>query len=149
MIDFYKENGYLILKNFLSDTDHKKLLDVSNYHYQKGKGGKDNLRFKYNTNGTMNKIEGACSYEPLFLDLASNETLIDTAQVLSNIGKDVDVYISKFFPMEPNGGQSTFMHQDNFYFKGNPNEIISCAVYLEDTNKDNGCLRIAKGIYYK
>ena len=93
----------------------------------------------------MNKIEGACSYEPLFLDLASNKTLIDSAQVLSNIGNDVDVYISKFFPMEPNGGQSTFMHQDNFYFKGNPNEIISCAVYLEDTNKDNGCLRIAKG----
>tara|TARA_R100000005_G_scaffold64826_1_gene33787 strand:- start:1580 stop:2287 length:708 start_codon:yes stop_codon:yes gene_type:complete len=145
VIDFYKENGYLIVKNFLSDTDHKKLLDVSDYYYQKGKGGKDTPRFKYNTNGTMNKIEGACSFEPLFLDLASNETLIDTAQVLSNIGNEVDVYISKFFPMEPNGGQSTFMHQDNFYFKGNPNEIISCAVYLEDTNKDNGCLRVAKG----
>lgn len=149
MIDFYKENGYVIIKDFLSHTEHKKLLDVSDYYYQKGKGGKDTPRFKYNTNGTMNKIEGACSFEPLFLDLASNETLIDTAQVLSNIGNEVDVYISKFFPMEPNGGQSTFMHQDNFYFKGNPNEIISCAVYLQDTDKDNGCLRVAKGSHNK
>lgn len=46
--------------------------------------------------------------------------------------------------MKPNGGVSTFMHQDNYYFKGNPNEMVSCAVYLEDTNKNNGCLRIAK-----
>ncbi len=143
--NFYKDNGYLIVKDFISEPEHKKLLEVCDYYYQNRKGGKDNLRFKYNTNGTMNKIEGACSYEPLFLDLASNKTLIDSAQVLSNIGNDVDVYISKFFPMEPNGGQSTFMHQDNFYFNGNPSEIISCAVYLEDTNKDNGCLRIAKG----
>ena len=133
--NFYKDNGYLIVKDFISEPEHKKLLEVCDYYYQNRKGGKDNLRFKYNTNGTMNKIEGACSYEPLFLDLASNKTLIDSAQVLSNIGNDVDVYISKFFPMEPNGGQSTFMHQDNFYFKGNPNEIISCAVYLEDTKR--------------
>ena len=141
----FKDNGYLIVKDFISESEHKKLLDVCNKHYQSGKGGKENLRFKYNTNGTMNKIEGACAYEPLFYDLACNKTLVDTAKTLVDIGDEVDVYISKFFPMEPNGGQSTFLHQDNFYFNGNPNQIISCAVYLEDTDVDNGCLRIVKG----
>ena len=47
--------------------------------------------------------------------------------------------------MKPKVGVSTFMHQDNFYFNGNPNKIVSCAVYLEDTNKENGCLRLVEG----
>ena len=46
MIDFYKENGYVIIKDFLSHTEHKKLLDVSDYYYQKGKGGKDEIMKK-------------------------------------------------------------------------------------------------------
>jgi|TARA_B100000085_G_scaffold178598_1_gene162913 ectoine hydroxylase-related dioxygenase (phytanoyl-CoA dioxygenase family) len=141
----FKDNGYLIVKDFISESEHKKLLEVCNKHYQSGKGGTKTSRFNYNLNGTMNKIEGACTYEPLFYQLACNKKLVEVAKSLVDIGDEVDVYISKFFPMEPNGGQSTFMHQDNFYFKGNPNEIISCAVYLEDTNKDNGCLRVAKG----
>ena len=145
----FKDNGYLIVKDFISESEHKKLLEVCNKHYQSGKGGTKTSRFNYNLNGTMNKIEGACTYEPLFYQLACNKKLVEVAKSLVDIGDEVDVYISKFFPMEPNGGQSTFMHQDNFYFKGNPNEIISCAVYLEDTNKDNGCLRVAKGSHNK
>ena len=39
---------------------------------------------------------------------------------------------------------STFMHQDNYYFNGNPKKIISCAVYLQDTTKENGCLRLVE-----
>ena len=155
MIDFYKENGYLIVKNFLSDTEHNHLLDVSDTISEQGKSlsrsseptpkGYKIGRFQYNKNNTMNKLDGACEYHPAFFNLACNDTLIDTAQALTNIGNDVDVYISKFFPMEPNGGQSTLMHQDNFYFNGNPNNIISCAVYLQDTDVNNGCLRICKG----
>ncbi len=142
---FFKQNGYLIVKDFISTSFHSKLLSVCDKHYQTGKGGTKTSRFNYNSDGTMNKIEGACTYEPLFHQLACNKKLVDTAKLLVDIGNDVDVYISKFFPMEPKGGQSTFMHQDNFYFNGHPDEIISCAVYLEDTNKDNGCLRLVEG----
>ena len=44
--------------------------------------------------------------------------------------------------MKPKVGVSTFFHQDNFYFGGDPNTIISCALYFQDTSKENGCLRI-------
>ena len=46
--------------------------------------------------------------------------------------------------MEPEIGSSTYFHQDNFYFRGDSRKIVSCAVYLEDTTKENGCLRIAE-----
>ena len=37
-----------------------------------------------------------------------------------------------------------FFFATNFV-NGNPNKIVSCAVYLEDTNKENGCLRLVEG----
>ena len=46
--------------------------------------------------------------------------------------------------MKAGTGHSTYMHQDNYYFQGDSNEILSCAVYMEDTTKENGCLRLAE-----
>ena len=67
---------------------------------------------------------------------------------------ELDFFGTKFYPMFPNGGRSVGWHQDSHYF-GTKNcpEIISSAVYLEDTNVENGCLRVFpathnKGIEY-
>ena len=46
--------------------------------------------------------------------------------------------------MQPKIGESTYLHQDNFYFDGNPQRIVSCAIYLQDTSKENGCLRLVE-----
>ena len=64
----------------------------------------------------------------------------------SVLGDNVDCYISKFFPQQKNGN-STKWHQDNYYFKGSPEDIVSCAIYLTDTTIENGCLRIAKNTH--
>lgn len=140
-IDFYKENGYVIIpgKEFITETEHKELLDLSN----KFTSDKSIDRWRYNSNGTMNKIEGICDFEPKFLDLAKSPFLIKFAQSISDIGEDVDCYISKFFP-QTKGGNSTLWHQDGYYFEGTTGDIVSCAIYLTDTTKENGCLRIAK-----
>jgi len=141
----YKNNGYIIVpgSEFLSTKEHESLLKVSE---ELTNNTTKDSRWQFNLNGTINKLQGAVTFEPQFLKLVKNKKLIEIAQSISNIGSSVDCYISKFFPQQKNGS-STLWHQDNNYFNGSPNDIVSCAVYLTDTNKENGCLRIAKGTH--
>lgn len=141
--EFYIDNGYVVIpgSEFINSEEHTKLLEASDNLINNVTTDKN--RWLYNNNGTVNKLQGAVTVEPRFLNLAKNKVLVKIAQSISNIGSNVDCYISKFFPQQK-GGSSTLWHQDNFYFKGSPDNIVSCAVYLTDTNKENGCLRIAK-----
>ena len=61
------------------------------------------------------------------------------------IGENIDVFGTKFFPKLPNGGTSTGWHQDNYYFGTDTDRIISCGIYLEDSDLENGCLRVVPG----
>lgn len=142
-INNFNKLGYVIVKDFLSEDELKTLLETSQKHYEYSLNLREHEgNYRLNSPTNLNKIEGACDYEPEFLKIAKNKILVDTAKKLINTEETLDVYISKFFPMKPKVGISTFFHQDNFYFGGDPNTIISCALYFQDTNKENGCLRI-------
>tara|TARA_B100000768_G_C11254895_1_gene365903 strand:+ start:398 stop:1093 length:696 start_codon:yes stop_codon:yes gene_type:complete len=138
------KNGYEVVDNFLTEEEHKNYVTICKDVYKKALENPNNEYYSWYDEGHLNKINGACNFVKEFLELASNPILVNRAKKILKTENNLDVFISKFFPMKPNGGVSTFMHQDNYYFKGNPNEMVSCAIYLEDTNKENGCLRIAK-----
>ena len=141
------EQGYKIVENFLTTEEHKHYLEVSERLFKEAKGS--NVHYSWNSVDNLNKIEGACNFEPEFLKLASHPKLVQTAKEIINTEDTIDCYISKFFPMKPEVGVSTFMHQDNYYFNGDKSRILSCAVYLQDTNKENGCLRLVKDSHNK
>ena len=136
-------NGYELIDNFLTKEEHEYYLNVCKETYE-GTHGKEHPHFSWNGEDNLNKINGACNYQPKFLEIASHPTLVKKAKEILNTEDTVDVYISKFFPMKPKVGMSTFMHQDNYYFKGDSSKIVSCALYLEDTSKENGCLRLVE-----
>jgi ectoine hydroxylase-related dioxygenase (phytanoyl-CoA dioxygenase family) len=138
------KNGYEIIENFLTEEEHNHYLDVCERLNRRIHFPGDRRYYSWNTPSNINKVMSACNYEPEFLKLASHPTLVKRAKELLNTKDTIDVYISKFFPMIPKEGISTKMHQDNYYFNGNPKKIISCAVYLNDTTKENGCLRLVE-----
>jgi len=131
----YDQEGYFIIDDFLDDETYSKLLDVCDTLVANPKG----YDWAYNENNTMQKMRGACARVPEFLSLASHPKLTEAAREI--LPYTLDVYISKFFPMQPNA-RSTLMHQDNYYIRERNNNMISCAVYLQDTTKENGCLRV-------
>lgn len=93
--------------------------------------------------GLLHKIQGVCVVDQRVLELAKEPEILDRVEVL--VGKDIDVFGTKFFPKLPQGGTSTHWHQDNFYFGTNSDRIISCGIYLEDADRSNGCLRVVPG----
>jgi len=93
--------------------------------------------------GFLHKVQGVCVVEPRVLELAREPAILDRVEAL--LGSDIDVFGTKFFPKLPNGGTSTRWHQDNFYFRTMAEKIISCGIYLEDSDVENGCLQVVPG----
>ncbi|MCC6697012.1 MAG: phytanoyl-CoA dioxygenase family protein [Candidatus Hydrogenedentes bacterium] len=91
----------------------------------------------------LHKIQGVCVAVPEILNLAREAVIVDRVQPL--LGPEIDVFGTKFFPMLPGGGTSTKWHQDNFYFDTWAEDIVTCGIYLEDTDRENGCLKVIPG----
>lgn len=135
----FHEYGYFVVQNFLSDEELRTYMDVCRYHAGTNVSDMDD-HYYLNSNGSLNKIQAACWIEPEFRKLASHPVLLENAQYI--LGELPDIYISKFFPGPP-GGHTTGLHQDSFYFDTvDTNDIVTCAIYLEDTDIENGCLMI-------
>jgi hypothetical protein len=108
--------SYWILEDFLSEDEHKYYLDVCNEVYKNSKQT-SSINYSWNGKDNLNKVEGVFDFEPKLRKLASHPTLVTKARQLLNTTESIDTYISKFFPMEPEIGSSTYFHQDNFYLK--------------------------------
>ena len=90
--------------------------------------------------GRLYKVQGLCVEEPRMLGLAWESEITDRVTCL--LGPHLHMFGSKFFPMLPHGGTSTGWHQDNHYFGTNSERVVSCGIYLEDSDRSNGCLKI-------
>ncbi len=93
--------------------------------------------------GLLHKIQGVCVVDPRVLALAREPAILDRVEAL--IGANIDVFGTKFFPKLPHGGTSTHWHQDNYYFGTATDRIVSCGIYLENSDVENGCLRVVPG----
>lgn len=93
--------------------------------------------------GLLHKVQGVCQVDDRVLELAAEPAILD--RVTDLVGSDIDVFGTKFFPKLPNGGTSTHWHQDNFYFGTDTDQIVSCAIYIEPADRDNGCLKVVPG----
>jgi ectoine hydroxylase-related dioxygenase (phytanoyl-CoA dioxygenase family) len=90
--------------------------------------------------GLLHKDQGVGVVDERVLDLAREPALLDRVESL--IGPNSDVFGTKFFPMLVRGATSTGWHQDNHYFGTNSDRVVSCAIYLEATDRENGCLQV-------
>jgi ectoine hydroxylase-related dioxygenase (phytanoyl-CoA dioxygenase family) len=93
--------------------------------------------------GRLHKIQGVALADERVLDLAREPEILDRVESL--IGPSLDVFGTKFYPMLVRGATSTGWHQDNHYFGTNSDRVVSCAIYLEETTRENGCLQVVPG----
>ena len=89
--------------------------------------------------GLLHKVQGVCVAEPRLLALARQPAIVD--RVADLLGPDLDVFGTKFFPKLA-GGSSTHWHQDNYYFGTVSDQVLSCGIYLQDADEENGCLQV-------
>jgi ectoine hydroxylase-related dioxygenase (phytanoyl-CoA dioxygenase family) len=141
-INKFDEFGYVVVTDFLSEDEHHRLNTQCDYFTMLGSNLTHNEDgWILNSPNNPCKLDGAMHRSQVFRDLASNDTLSSIARTL--LGQEnIDTYISKFFPMVPHEGFSVGWHQDNHYIKADPSRFISCDVFVNGADKENGCLRI-------
>ena len=144
----FQDEGFLVFENLIQGPKLEHYLEVFNDLVKRSLStpiGTPHWSFELNENREQNpdllhKIQGVCALESKVLDLAKEPVILDRVEPL--LGENLDVFGTKFFPKLSGGGTSVFWHQDNFYFGTQSDEILSCAIYLQDSDIENGCLRI-------
>lgn len=144
----FHEEGYLVFEKLISGEKLDHYVSVFDELVKRSKHvpvDTPHWSFEIDENGQqipgfLHKIQGVCVLDRRIVALAKDPEILDRVAPL--IGSDIDVFGTKFFPKLPGGGTSVFWHQDNFYFGTNTEWVVSCGIYLQDADRENGCLRL-------
>lgn len=147
----FQRDGYLVFERLIKAEDlvgFVKILDRLVHRGKKMETPDPHFSLEFDATqalipGLLHKVQGVCVVEPQVLALAAYAAILDRVEAL--LGQEIDVFGTKFFPKLPGGGTSTHWHQDNFYFGTTSEQIISCGVYLQEADTDNGCLQVVPG----
>lgn len=135
-IQFYEENGYLKLGNTLSELGVQKAMEECMIEWEKEKGEFDPSN-SWLKNSLLVDIH---KRSKLVRDFYFKGPIVGVMNTL--IGPNIKGVTSQLtFKMR--GNTKPFgWHQDNGYGELNPYNSITTLTALEDTDEENGCLRI-------
>jgi ectoine hydroxylase-related dioxygenase (phytanoyl-CoA dioxygenase family) len=145
-VDFYHNNGYVIVKDFCSQQEIEKL-----YHTAVNDQNMLNNSLDLNDqSGKKTKL--SLWFTPgndVFGYLTRSEKMAGSVhQLLGNRSK-VCHFHSKLMQKEPKVGGAWEWHQDYGYWYKNqfmfPDELLSVMIALTPANKANGCLQVISG----
>jgi len=145
-IQSYHEDGYLIIKNFLSKPEVEKLYGIATADDTLQKHAFDlNDQAGKKTKLTLWYTPGKDAYGLL----TKSERMVTSANALMEGDSAVCHFHSKLMQKEPRVGGAWEWHQDYGYWYKNefllPNQMISIMVAITDANKQNGCLQVIQG----
>ncbi|HSN10387.1 MAG TPA: phytanoyl-CoA dioxygenase family protein [Hanamia sp.] len=145
-MEAYKNDGFVIVKNFLQEKEINKLYAIAT--------GDDTLRkhaFDLNDqSGKKTKL--TLWYTPgndAYGLLTKSERMINSVDLLMDGDSAVCHFHSKLMQKEPKVGGAWEWHQDYGYWYKNeflfPDQMMSVMIAITEANKKNGCLQVIKG----
>lgn len=147
----YNQDGYLIVKGFLSAEEVEKLYQVA---IDDSAVSKNAINVNDST-GKRSKL--SLWYKPgddIYGLLTRSQQLVDSVDKLLDANADgtgtaVCHFHSKLMQKEPRVGGAWEWHQDYGYWYKNefllPDQMMSVMVAITDANQENGCLQVIKG----
>ena len=144
----YHEDGYIIVRNFLTKEEVTKL-----HHIATGDDTMKNHAFDLNDqSGKKTKL--ALWYTPgndAYGLLTKSERMVHSVDQLMDGGTAVCHFHSKLMQKEPRVGGAWEWHQDYGYWYKNefllPQQMTSVMIAITEANKANGCLQVIKGTH--
>lgn len=145
-VEAYARDGYVIVRNFLSDTEVEKLYKIAT--------GDDAVNANAidlnDTTGKKTKL--TLWYKPgndTYGLLTKSDRMVKNAGKLMDGDSPVCHFHSKLMQKEPKVGGAWEWHQDYGYWYKNeflfPDQMISVMVAVTEANRANGCLQVIRG----
>jgi hypothetical protein len=148
-IENYKKDGYIIVKNFLKETEVNKLYAIAT-------GDATLLRHAFDLNDQSGKkTKLTLWYTPgndAYGLFTRSERMVNSVNQLMEGDSPVCHFHSKLMQKEPRVGGAWEWHQDYGYWYKNeflfPGQMMSVMVAITEANKENGCLQVIKGSHH-
>ncbi len=144
----YRDDGYIIEKNFLSSEETAKLYGIAT-----GDDTMKNHAFDLNDQSGK-KTRLALWYTPgndAYGLLTKSRRMVSSADTLMEGDSAVCHFHSKLMQKEPRVGGAWEWHQDYGYWYKNefllPDQMLSIMIAITEANKANGCLQVIKGTH--
>ncbi|MEM8973981.1 MAG: phytanoyl-CoA dioxygenase family protein [Pseudomonadota bacterium] len=148
-IDFYNENGYLLVEDAVSPTqleglrkvtydliDQSRAVTESNDKFDLDEGhSADNPR--------LTRIKLPHKIDPIYWDVLVNSRMTQVLNTL--LGSDVLLQTAKLNTKAPGGGQAVEWHQDWAFYPATNDSMLAFGLMLEDVNHENGPLQVIPG----
>ena len=81
--------------------------------------------------------------DPFWVRLISDDRLLDVAQRF--VGPNIALFASHYIAKPPFNGKKVRWHQDGSYWPLKPMEVVTLWLAVDDTDPENGCLRVLPG----
>jgi phytanoyl-CoA hydroxylase len=141
-ITFYKESGYLVIKNLFSrekvDLAHHAINEILNNN-----DITNVAELEPRDTSVIRRIWAPTKRHQYFMEMATSNELLDVVEKL--IGPNIIFHYSKLNMKGPKVGSIVEWHQDLSYYPHTNSDLVACLVYLDDATIDNGCLQVIPG----
>jgi ectoine hydroxylase-related dioxygenase (phytanoyl-CoA dioxygenase family) len=155
MKSFYDENGYLVVKSVLTDEElsgvRRRTDEVvadparATPGVTVGREGdtvKDKSRAEA-ANDAVRAMAFLVRFDPVYREVALNPKVLELVRGL--IGPRVKVFRDQML-LKPPGGQPKPLHQDQSYFRVQPEDaLVTAWIALDEATEENGCMGYVPG----
>jgi phytanoyl-CoA hydroxylase len=151
-VDFYKNNGYLLVKGVFNSTEVEQMREAVERIIQRAAQSKMDANAAWQGDylppEELKKLVLKGFHDIHYHDAAFTQAVIhpNMVAVLSQIiGPNVQLHHTKMLVKPPEVGAAFPMHQDKPYFPHANDTMLAASVHLDKADEENGCLRVIPG----
>jgi len=148
-VEFYRENGYLLVENVLDTATLAKIRNTIEELVAKAAGLRTHSDI-YDLEPThspenprVRRIKTPHKVDPFFMDVVKQPGMTSILKAL--LGKDVRLHGSKLNVKAPKYGSPVEWHQDWAFYPHTNDDILAIGVMLDDVELENGPLLVMPG----
>ncbi|MGQ7844680.1 phytanoyl-CoA dioxygenase family protein [Granulosicoccus sp. 3-233] len=148
-IDFYQENGYLMIEDALSDEQLHLLQSVTQTMIEASREvSQSNDIYDLDQGHSaaeprLTRIKLPHQQHPAFWDVLRSERI--TSMLKPLVGPDIRLHTSKLNTKAPGGGAAVEWHQDWAFYPHTNDDLLAVGIMLGDVEMDNGPLLVIPG----
>ncbi len=148
-IEFYRENGYLLLEGVIDDLTLARLrAKIDEYLEDSRRVGCSNEIYDLDKSHSaahprVRRLKDPYLRDPLFRNLAENDAIVEPVAQL--LGGSVRFDHSKLNFKHPGAAAEIQWHQDWAFYPYTNDDLLAVGVMIEDCTADNGPLMVIPG----
>ena len=145
-INFYNDQGYLLVEDVISENQHKEMLALVDGFFEKSKMIKENDNIfdledgHSSENPRLKRIKQPHQHSQFFWDIIKESKIEEILKDL--LGNNVSLKTSKLNTKAPGGGAAVEWHQDWAFYPHTNDNVLALGLMLNDVDIDNGPLMV-------